>query len=448
MASFPCAKCLLAGGLLAVLAGCPATGEEVRPPRDQIFYPTALAITPDESRMFVVNANANLLHDSGSVVVVDLDAIDTMAQEWLEGDGALPPGKNCRRDARLPSLLQCDEREAIPNPDAGVRIGNFATAVALQELASGDLRLFVPVRGDPSVTWIDYVNGELQCEGDGAVPFCDTTNRILNLYGDPEATAIIDEPFGVYVDSVNQYAMVTHLSSAAVSLIDAPADGQPPQLVDALVGLFLASSGQPQSAVGVAGRAPGAEEGLVYITSRSENRVQMLYVIDEGGRPATLAPSEDFFMTQVEPSDDGRGIVFNADGSRAYIVNRDPPMLHVLDTALGRDGVPRNEFLGAVELCRDPANVAVADMGRGERAYVSCFPEGQVWVVDPEARSVEAVIDAGRGPHALALAPGRKRLYVTNYLEDTIAVVDLTPGAGTENRMILRLGHPRQEEDE
>lgn len=87
-------------------------------------------------------------------------------------------------------------------------------------------------------------------------------------------------------------------------------------------------------------------------------------------------------------------------------------------------------------------------MGRGERAYVSCFPEGQVWVVDPEAKFVEAVIDAGRGPHALAIAPGRKRLYVTNYLEDTIAVVDLTPGAGTENRMILRLGHPRQEEDE
>lgn len=440
MACSVCSKSLLAGGLIGLLAGCPATSDEVRPPRDQFFFPSALAVTPDESNLFVVSSNSNLRHDSGTVAVVDLDAVDALIASAGSGD------EGCTRDSIWPEVLQCDEALAIPDPEAGVRIGNYATAVGVQELASGDLRLFVSVRGDPSITWIDYRDGELVCEGTEVVPLCDTPNRITHLKGDVALTALVSEPFDLYVNPTDEYVMVSHMAAAAVSLIDAPADGSPPQLVDALTGLFGAAQGQVPAAVGMAGRPSAAGDTMVYVTSRSENRVYMLSALRSEGRATALVPSEYFFLDDVAPSDDSRGIAFEEGGARAYIVNRDPPMLHVLDTAAGAEGFPRNRIVSTIEMCRDPSNVVVADTGRGPRAYVSCFPVGQVWVVNPDLAQVEAIIDVGSGPHALAVAPERKRLYVGNFTEDTIAVVDLTAGAKTENRMVLRLGTPRQAE--
>lgn len=440
------------GGLAAwlalpLLAACPASGDDVRPPRDQFFFPTGLALSPDESVLFVGNANSELRYDSGSVVVVDLDKVETYLDPWLTGN-EVPQGADCESDELLPHILQCNEGELVLG-DSGVRIGNFATDMGVQELASGDLRLFVAVRGDPSVTWIDYASAsrELSCEGSGPVPLCDGPNRLLYLRDDPALGQLAGEPFGVYVDSANAYAMVTHLSLAAVTLIDAPADGRAPVLADMLIGLFEADPNTGErGAVGVAGRQPGSEGDLVYVTSRSEDRVQMLYVFRPGD-PAlspVLMPSEHFFLNAIAPSDDSRGIAFGSDGSRAYIVNRDPPTLQVFDTADDGQGFPRNEIVGSIEICRDPANVVIADVGRGERAYVTCFSSGQIWVVDPENQRVDAIVDVGRGPHALALADDRRRLLVANFLDDTIAVVDLTPGAKTENRVVLRLGRSRQ----
>jgi DNA-binding beta-propeller fold protein YncE len=60
-----------------------------------------------------------------------------------------------------------------------------------------------------------------------------------------------------------------------------------------------------------------------------------------------------------------------------------------------------------------------------------------------EESTVEYIITVGRGPYAIAGASTRKRLYITNFLEDTIAVVDVTPGAATRNRVVLRIGEIR-----
>jgi DNA-binding beta-propeller fold protein YncE len=56
---------------------------------------------------------------------------------------------------------------------------------------------------------------------------------------------------------------------------------------------------------------------------------------------------------------------------------------------------------------------------------------------------VEAFVQVGRGPYGVAMSPTRKRLYVSNFLEDTLAVIDLTPGSATRNRVVLRIGEPR-----
>ena len=57
-------------GLVCIgLAACTASADEVSPPKDQFFFPTGLAIAPDESRLFVTNANSELRYDSGSINV-------------------------------------------------------------------------------------------------------------------------------------------------------------------------------------------------------------------------------------------------------------------------------------------------------------------------------------------------------------------------------------------
>ena len=200
-----------------------------------------------------------------------------------------------------------------------------------------------------------------------------------------------------------------------------------------------------RGAAGVAGRTPGSPDDWIYVTSRTEARVQTLTVVRPQGTYPVFLPGEHFFLDLIQPSTDGRGIAFSADGNRAYLVNRAPPMLQIIDTSLDDLGVPRNQFLAGVELCRQASNLAVVETDRGERVYVACFQAGQVWSIDPRGATVDAIIDVGRGPHAVVASPDCHRLYVSNFLEDTVAVIDLSPGSATENRVVLRLGHPRQE---
>jgi hypothetical protein len=435
-----------------LLAGCPADGDDLQPPRDALIYPTAIALSPDASRLFAVSANSDLRWSSGSVLALDLEAIDDLVSQWL----ALPldPGRcqgqsgplasdACACDPGDPAILSCDQ--ALVIRDGGVRIGNFATDLDVQDLGNGELRLFVPVRGDPSVTWIGYRGDRLTCDGnDAGYPLCDE-DRILGFADDP-ARGLRAEPFDVFVDPASDYAVVTHLQRAAVSLIQAPRDGVP-ALIDEMIDLFSSDSLGRQAALGVAARpASGAASPLLYVTSRSENRIQMLSVAPaQGASLAQLAPAGYFLLNSVGPSSDSRGIAFNADGTRAYIANRNPPMLHVLDTALTPEGTPRNQALATIELCRDPANLAAVDLGDGTdplrdtRVYVACFPEGQVWAIHPESGVVEASIATGAGPHALAVDAQRKRLYVVNFLDHSIAVVELDPASPARNQVVLRL---------
>jgi hypothetical protein len=432
-----------------LLSGCPATSEDVRPPDDQFFFPSGMQIAPDESVLFVANSNSELRYDSGTVLALDLAAVDALVDEWKAGTVPADTAECtdcCERDASLPHIAICNEKRAVV-AGGSVRTGNFATDLSLQELSNGNYRLFMPVRGDPSISWLDWdVAGQtLSCGGSGSLPRCDADHRMTQMRDDLDLPTLTDEPFNVFVDSTNGYAMVTHLTTGAVTLVDAPVDGSPPILADTIDGLFAANGSTGiRGAVGIAGRTPGADGDIIYVTSRSESRIQTLFV----HRPRAdelpiIVPGEFFFLSRIRPSDDSRGIAFGSNGDRAYVVNRDPATMQILDTSIESDGFPRNELLGAVEICAGGAEVLTGDAGKGERVFVSCFSSGQVWVINPVGALLEAIINVGRGPHAIALAPTRKRLYAANFLDDTVAVIDLEEGSGWENRVVLKLGRSR-----
>jgi YVTN family beta-propeller protein len=441
--------------LALALAACTANSEEVRPRAQDIFFPTGATISPDQAYLFITNANSELRYDSGSVGVVDLQEVDRIAGDWVANQ-TVPAG--CQIDVEHRETLNCDDGGApAPNfvlADAGIRIGNFASAVAVQQLMSGALRLIIAVRGDPSITWADFVGGRLTCSSEVLFPLCDEEHR-LNHLRDIEDLTIPDEPFQVFVDSRSGFAAVTHLTSGSVTLVDTPPAPTPdnptgiPKLTDIIGGLFDADQNGARGAAGVAGRSPnGTGADIVYVTSRTEDRVQMLTVQPGGPYGAIFVPGNFFFLDGVGAnnggSSDTRYAQFDATGDRLFLVNRQPPSLQVYDTSLDQTGFPRNEFLAATDLCREASNMAVADVGDGTKAFVTCFRDGEVYVIDPDPNpEVEAIVTVGRGPFGVAVSEARHKLYVTNFLDDTIAVVELDPESGLRYQVILRIGVPR-----
>ena len=426
----------------ATLAACTASAEEVRPPEDQIFFPTGAAVSPDDAFLFVASANSELRYDSGSIDVMDLAMVDQVSADWTGPNKVIPDG--CSQDPDHTETLICDEARFIMT-NSGARVGNFATDIAIQDFKmGGPLRLIVPTRGDPSVAWIDWDGSKLSCSKEQGFALCDETHRLAYVHNDPDVGLLSDEPFNAFAGP--DFAIVTHLTTGAVTLIDSPPGGNA-EIADALTGLFAADplTGL-RGSTGVAGRG---DTGLVYVGARSEDRIQTLTV----GRPVNTAPPflipenyffEDFVGGNSGESTDTRGMKFADNGDRLYLVNRNPPSLQIYDTSLGPTGFPQNRGIAATDLCRNASTLAVMDAGDGDRAYVTCFDDGEMYVVDPRGgASVEDIVTVGRGPYQVVAAPTRKKVYVTNFLEDTIAVVDVSPTSPTHNRVVLRIGEPK-----
>lgn len=449
-----------AGGLVAVLAsaavvslgpGCTASSEEVRPPRDAFFFPTGLAVDAAQRTLFVANANSELRYDSGTISAVDLQLVDDISNAWV-ASGTVPAG--CHPDLERAETLVCEEAMFITG---AARIGNFATSLAVQDLENGNSRIIVPVRGDPSITWADWNGSAMSCEdGGGSYPQCDDEHRLTTIRNDETYGTILEEPFRVTVDSGKEVALVTHLTSGTVTLVSSPRDGTP-IVADDMGGLFLAGT---QSLVpgssGVAARKPTPvgmpvdelEEQLFYVAARTEDRVQMLTVEKSANELPRLVQSNYFFLdgagTNIGQSGDSRGLAFTADGNSMLVINRRPPTLQIYDTSLDVTGLPRNEVAAVYDICREASGLVVGDAGAGELALVTCFREGTMYITDATGRRpTDAIVTVGRGPTDVAMSATRKKAYVTNFLEDTVGVIDLAPGSKRQYREVLRIGETR-----
>lgn len=423
-----------------LFAACTASSDEVRPPETELFFPTGVAMSPDDQFLFVTSANSDLRYDSGTVTAFDVGLVAS-ALNAFRTTGALDPG--CTVDQDGTGSLTCEESAFLVG-GAAVRIGNFTAAVGVQDLGNQNLRLLVPVRGDPSVTWIDW-NGttkEMSCGGGQGFELCDDAHRLTRMRNDEDLPELPEEPYSIYVDSVSQYATVTHLRSGTVTLVDSPAAGTP-ILADVVGGLF---SGSSPGSTGIAGRLPGADN-IIYVQSRTEDRIQTLTVARQGGSLPFLVSAGSFFLNSVGgsggASSDSRGVVFDATGDRAYMINRLPPSLMVYDTSISANGTPANRMISAIDVCREASSVTLANSGDGDRAYVSCFQSGELYSIDPRgATVVDAVTTVGRGPFGVAAAPSRRLLFVSTFVDNAIAVIDIDPVSEDRHRVVMRIGGP------
>ncbi len=176
---------LIAAATCVAAIGCGLSQEGIGPPNNTIFFPGAIRVDPNNSRwLYVVNSNSDLRYNDGTLVAVDLEAVKAdraLDSAWgncpsvnyiyPSSSPAKPPPNGpdsfsayCCWDTLDRNVLNCDERGYVKS---AVKIGSFGSAIEIQppdptpnpnydpRQATQKSRLFMGVRGNASITWVD-----------------------------------------------------------------------------------------------------------------------------------------------------------------------------------------------------------------------------------------------------------------------------------------------------
>lgn len=291
--------------LAGLLGGCYTSTEGEPPPEDELYFPVGLSLFGDTpggpAFLAVANSDYDLHYNSGNVFVLDAAKIRELTPKpcGTNEDCGCATGEDCEKFCDTVPNEANDESpsftcvsEANPDPCQGVerrlpadrslypgrcahhdidaalrkdvqRIGAFATDVLYQtdpdyrpdpdpEVATRMGRLFIPVRGDATLHWIDVNDhGGLDCgDDDGA---CDDWHRVGD---DPDEENSRDlrldpEPFALAASSEGSAIVVTNRSTGKASLFVNDWKTPRPVLKHALEGL-------PAYPVGIAAVPPPA----------------------------------------------------------------------------------------------------------------------------------------------------------------------------------------------
>lgn len=229
------------------------------------------------------------------------------------------------------------------------------------------------------------------------------------------------------------HVYMAHLSGGDVSFFTS--EKTRVVLRDMRAGFFTASGGIG-GGYDLAAQLPGDADGRVYVSSRVDNVLGSFVIRNH----QWIVDSARASVQAVYPATDVRGLAFAPGGSELYLSNRLPASLVALDMRI-KEGLPRQESLWAQEVCTDPSRVR---LGRGPDgtllAYVACFSGGQIYVVDTVRNAVIGQVATGKGPYDLVLDTGNKRAFVTNFLENTVGVIDLDATHVSYLKMVARIG--------
>jgi DNA-binding beta-propeller fold protein YncE len=459
------------------------------PPVDRFFFPASVAVDPTGDWLYVVNSNSDLRYNAGTVVAVDLRLAreDRARTDWprCPTSAYVPPlsgpARVCCQDFIDQGITNCDERGYIA-ADTTVSTGSFGGTVVVQDLAPGgtDRRLFVAVRAEPSITFVDVSlaggRASMRCNDAGASPhaLCGDAWRLRAgpIQDDGLPLALQEEPHAMVLDDGLGVIYIAHLGTfeqgrqliRGVSVLDvcAPA-ARKPRLASAL------ENASPRSgSLGITAMVParpGDPLGILYATEEfTSNIVEVRFRepeqarCDPGVSPERLLDmvpgrrfSSSIFGTRGA---DLRGLLMPPPGDRAYVLHKEyadrlhaeynPPSVVAIDRTLDQRGDPLNRPIALVEVCTGPTQLAWHDAGRGPRLFVNCFEGGQVYVVDPGLMVIDAIIEVGAGPADLQFSPSDPAIaYVAGFANNNVSVIDLRPGTPTEYRVTQRIGFPR-----
>jgi len=467
--------------LAAAAPSCFTSSEGLEPPPDKLYFPTGVALSPGQTTLFVASSDFDLQFNGGSVAALNLDdagdtrGVRTMAQQVAVAvaSGA-PLADACGGIGAEPNTEEflypgpCVAIDVAPFVRASATVGAFASsATVVTRPDAPGARLFVPVRGDPSVTWFDIVDDRdpaapsspcgdsfcLSCAGDGEELRCGPSHRAGELaYDNPRGLVLPVEPIGIAAEPDGEALVVAHQSTSTASLLVNRWGGGAvrPTLQHVIPELPEGPTGI--AAVPVPGlvRASRGEDGAQtidyapeFLVSHSLATQLTLLRYEDDARSQPPRP----FLTRADATSaglgadgtDSRGVavdgqeraVCEADCGtdltclelcldiplRVYVANRTPTSLLVgrIESEVARtDGVVTGvsdqvRIDEIVPIGFGASNVVLGDVvgldgALERRVFVVAFDSRFVFSYDPRLRMVDGQIRTGRGPHGVVVA--------------------------------------------
>lgn len=464
----------------AAPAACTLGNVNTDPVIGAFHYPIAGAISQDGNYLYVANSNFNLAYSSGTLNVVDLTRVRAAIHQ---ANGA--PTPPCVPPLPYSTVALSPERRAYDvfcesqfitsqNNVSTVRIGTFATAAAMSPHGN---RLYITVRGDGSLTWIDLANGgaSLSCGANNGEP-CDANHRRAAPGSTRGARMLTMPALPIAIDvGIDGFIAVAHQETprSHVSLfVDGTAAGVNPDgpdlahwipdlslYVDALLRL---DPGGTDPTMGFNPNDP-ATRPYWWALSRAEPFISHVRAV-----PDTGSPDRSYLVRQmVSP------LVGIASDVGVRYIRRDPCNPNIAyATARGAPvdtgtAARSGDQLLKIDLT-DPTNPTVIDvmaMAAGPSQLVAfnqhpadCSGHTMLYTVSYDARQIYAVdvtewrpvdqIRTQAGPNAILLDPmygtaDHNYLYVIDFVAMCVEVIDLDPSpahAATYNRVVFTVG--------
>lgn len=410
---------------LAAASGCKTREIGSPHPGDAFSYPVAVTSDPASRLIWVTSGNFDLKWRGGAVL-----AMDTVTHQFVT--------------------------DAEGNP-VGFQVGGFPGPFVIHE------------RSDGSAVRDGYILSREQ----GALYH-------VTLSGDPDApvvaceggvrmkTGILDCPGTEDMDPLKLEDAALDGKIREVTLGDDPysallhraAPGQSDDLlltsafIDGTAAIFTVTDGAPQLvdsvklSTGLFAFAENPKTRRIYATSKSSTGIEVLEVrapdpdatpvVDSKGVVQPPHPRVVRQRSITVPTaflgDTGRGLAFSTDGDTLFVAYRSPSSVVMIDVSVGPNGVPADRVIAKIPVGARPSAIAVVgaipgDPAAPELVYVTCQGADRIDIIDPALAQVVGHIQTGQDPFGLTFldAPelGLRRLYVANFLAQTIGVVEL-----------------------
>lgn len=426
----------LALGLASV--GCPSN-DGVDPPGNAFFYPVSVAASPSGNWLYVTSSDFDLRYNGGTVAPLDLECVrERIRNREHPRCAALPsaPPIHCVADRDQPGAFVC-EAQGFIRGDQVRRISPYAVDSAVAQYPDRT-RLYVAVRGDGSVTWFDLDDrGGLDCGASGPLGLCADDHRVgSDAAQSPTAARLPPDPSSLSVDPARGWVLVAHQTNEAgvprASLIRDGAvggGGGSPVLLSVLNGLSPGLS----SAV-LLPRAAGSQERSTWmLTSRSEASFTFLQAYAGNGALRDASPflyrSALIGITGLAGGGDSRAVALDPDPSRhrAFVASRAPEAL--LTLRLDPANPTAVNVADVLPVPAGPSRLVVRVVDGRTLVLVVSFDARRITVIDPDERRVLGQVVTRRGPHQALLdpSPSQPFLYVVDFLDGALEVIDLRP---------------------
>ncbi|WP_437665470.1 hypothetical protein [Sorangium sp. So ce1182] len=352
-------------------AGCFVESEGLPPPVEGFYFPAGIVASPGGRVLYVANSDFDLQYNGGTVQALDLQRLRRRAlalqaslnpREAGAGASARAACEAVGLGANPAPLLYpgpCSPLDiaALDGDEEIVRrsavIGAFASNLALahRPLPEPDAtpgeqnaRLFVPVRGDPSVTYFDVADDRLdapdaqRCQGDACFQLdCGATEsggrcpRDHRIGEDPGQGRVKEklplEPFGIAAGTDGTSIVVSHQTLDSASVIaNSWNEGKRPELAGILEDLAsgpteLAAVPRPRliTQLKAASKAIDYQPAFVltYVASSQLDLLRYQEPEPMSNAPALLYQSTTTPITALASGTDSRGIAVDASERQA-----------------------------------------------------------------------------------------------------------------------------------